>query len=114
MENLNILYVEDDSMIRMLTTKMLEKRVKKIISVEDGVEALKIFNDFTPDIVITDLEMPNMGGVELIEKIKEKDNNIKTIIISGDSDVDTSLADFLLTKPINKKILLEKLKEFAV
>lgn len=114
LKRLSILYAEDETTMRLLTDKILSKRVKKIVSVENGEEALNAFDKEHFDVVITDIGMPFLDGAELINKIKEKNSKVKTIILSGNTHDSESQADFYMAKPINKKSLLEKLEEFAL
>ncbi|MCV6608324.1 MAG: response regulator [Campylobacterales bacterium] len=114
LKELTILYAEDESTIRMLTDRMLSKRVKKIVSVENAEAALEAFDELNPDVLITDLEMGGIGGEELIEMVRGKNTGVKTIILSGSDEADHSgQADVFMVKPINKKRLFEVLESFA-
>ncbi len=113
MDRLTILYAEDEDTIRILTEKMLQKRVKKIVSAEDGKKALELFDSVNPDILMTDLEMPGMSGLQLIESVKEKNSNIITIVLSGDNELQSDFADYFIPKPVHKKDLLELLEKIS-
>lgn len=69
-QNLSILYVEDDKSIQNVMTQYLEKFFNSVVSASDGVEGLDAYKSAQFDIVITDLSMPNMGGLEMLQKIK--------------------------------------------
>lgn len=83
----------------------------------DGLEGLKLIKEVNPDIVITDIRMPSMDGLELIEKAKEFNNDLQFIIISGYRQFDYAkkaikfgVSDYLL-KPLNQNELTESLKK---
>lgn len=65
------LVVDDSMLIRHCVCRFLEERDFIVESATNGVEALEVLNNFVPDIIITDLSMPRMGGVELISRIRQ-------------------------------------------
>ncbi len=83
-----ILLVEDEELVRNMTRKMLETCGYTIIEARDGFEALKILDaeDCQPDLLMTDVVMPQMGGRELAEKINEKMPDMKILFTSGYTD----------------------------
>jgi PAS domain S-box-containing protein len=83
-----ILLVEDEELVRKMTRKMLETCGYTIIEARDGFEALKILDagDCQPDLLMTDVVMPQMGGRELAEKVNEKMPDIKILFTSGYTD----------------------------
>jgi len=80
-ENLTILYVEDDSSIRNVMNDYLNKFFKLVVTANDGIEGVKAYEKNSFDVIITDLTMPNMSGLEMIEKIK-KINEDQAILIT--------------------------------
>jgi len=87
-EDLNILYVEDSLTLRNLIHKKIEPLFKHIDTAKDGIEALALYEkkrDFY-DIVLTDLEMPNMNGQELTKAILDFNFLQKIIVISSIED----------------------------
>jgi len=88
LENLTILYVEDDEFTREEITEFLEFEVKKIISAENGQEGLEKFKQNKIDIVITDINMPIMNGLEMAKEIKKISPNTPIIVTSAYSDSD--------------------------
>ncbi len=78
-----ILVVEDDEMSLMICKKMLEILGYEVITARNGEEALKIYEEKNPHLVVADVVMPKMGGKELLSKIKEIDPEAKVILISG-------------------------------
>lgn len=67
------LVVDDSMLIRHSVCRFLEERGFIVESATNGVEALEVLNNFVPDIIITDLMMPKMGGAELVKRIRELD-----------------------------------------
>ena len=65
------LVVDDSMLIRHSICRFLEERSFIVESATNGVEALEVLNSFVPDIIITDLSMPRMGGAELVSRIRQ-------------------------------------------
>ena len=87
-EGLNVLYVEDDDTLREETVFLLEPYFKDIITASNGLNGLNIYNNKPFDIVITDINMPKMNGIEMIRKIKEINPEQKIIAISAHNESD--------------------------
>ena len=110
---MKILYVEDESQAREALTKYLNRRFGKIFTAEDGVEGLSVFQEQEPDLVIVDLYMPNMDGLEMIKRIKEISPNVYVIVTSAVDEVGAILngvnlgIDKYLLKPINPEELVK-------
>ncbi|MDH8678275.1 Na-translocating system protein MpsC family protein [Fusibacter bizertensis] len=113
--DLNVLYVEDEPILREEITRFLKRRVKTVTSVENGQEALAIFDVFKFDFVITDLMMPVLDGVEMAKKIREKNLDIPIVITTALSDVELMQStievgiDRYLLKPIDVETLNQML-----
>ena len=80
-QELSVLYVEDNESIKNVMTQYLEKFFFTVVSADDGVEGLDSYKSAQFDIVITDLSMPNMGGLEMLGHIK-KLNDSQAILIT--------------------------------
>ncbi|MDA1091160.1 MAG: response regulator [Proteobacteria bacterium] len=78
-----ILIIEDDQEIRELIQRLLERAGYDTIMAEDGVEGMEAFRSGSPDIVITDLLMPRMEGIETIKEIRTINATIKILAMSG-------------------------------
>jgi DNA-binding response OmpR family regulator len=114
--NLNLLYVEDEEFIRKNAVLFLEDEFQNIYEASNANEALKIYNEKKPDIIITDISMPKMSGLELCEEIRKKDNKTPIIITTAYSDtkyllkaVELNLVKYLI-KPIEEESLFEALQ----
>ena len=110
-----VLIVDDDEDIRMLIGSILKKHSINSIEAKSGAEALTIFKDRAPQIVISDIRMPDMDGFELLESIKLLGNNdFNFIFLSGfypniDSDKAKKVfkAASFLNKPFDEKELIK-------
>lgn len=76
-----IMIVDDEPAIREILTFTLSEY--QIVEACDGIEALKKIDLEKPDLIISDVRMPNMGGIELIKKIREKEIKIPFMFITG-------------------------------
>jgi len=86
--DLSLLYVEDDEDISESIISLLERRIAKVYSARDGLEGLKLFEQVHPDIIVTDIKMPEMDGLKMSQKIKEISPDTQIIIMSAFSDLD--------------------------
>jgi len=75
------LVVDDSMLIRHSVCRFLEERGFIVESATNGVEALEVLNNFVPDLIITDLSMPRMGGAELVSRVRQLDVFAETPII---------------------------------
>jgi CheY-like chemotaxis protein len=109
-EKKRILLVEDDDMLREITTLILRKCQFDVVEAINGFEALQLF-DNTIDLVLTDIIMPKMDGIELIQELQKKDPNLKCIAITGFSNITVPQDIEVLQKPIGGKKLVAILNE---
>lgn len=111
----NILLVEDDANSRKGLTQFLQGLDYDVITASNGNEAYDLFKKEKPDLVISDIRMPEMDGVTLLEKIKDEAPSAKVILLTAYGSVEDAVkamkkgAFYYLTKPVN----LEEL-EFLV
>ena len=111
-----ILLVDDEEGIRKVLGISLADSGYDVFTASSGEEALSIFRKERPPIVLTDIKMPGMDGVELLQKIKQESPDTEVIMISGHGDMDLAIgslqsdaADFV-TKPIKDEALEIALK----
>jgi CheY-like chemotaxis protein len=78
-----ILVIDDEEQLRDLLKQMLTRDGHKVMTAYDGVEGIRCFDTFHPDVVITDIIMPNKDGIEVITELLCRDSNIAIIAISG-------------------------------
>lgn len=88
MSQIKILLVDDHAVVRM-GFKMLieaEEDIKVIGEAESGEVAIKLFQELKPDIIVMDITMPGIGGLEAIDRIMAKDKNTKILVLSAHED----------------------------
>ncbi len=106
-----ILLVDDEAGIRRVLDIALSDMGYRVFTAENGVEALKIFKKERPLIVLTDIKMPEMDGIELLRRIKAVSPDTEVILITGHGDMDLAInsvkyeATDFVTKPINDEVL---------
>lgn len=119
MENIypyKILFVEDEQSIRENYVTYLKMFFSEVYEAEDGEKAYDIYKQKKPDIMIVDINIPKLSGLELLRKIRENDYNTKAIVLTAHTDKTflleaTSLKlTRYLVKPVSRKDLKEALK----
>jgi DNA-binding response OmpR family regulator len=111
-KKLKLLYAEDEQQTRKDHITYLNSKYDfTIYEANDGIEALSIYKNNMPDIVLTDITMPNMGGLELVKEIRKISHHTKIVILTAHSEhdklmqaLDLHVVNYLL-KPINRKKL---------
>lgn len=83
LSNKTILLAEDDVVSNDNLNYMLKKHFKKVHSCYSGDEAYEKYIKHKPDVIVTDIEMPNMNGLKLVEKIRQKDTEIPVVIMTS-------------------------------
>ncbi len=114
-KNFNLLYVDDDIESQKQLNSIFEILFKQVILAKDGVDGLEKFKKHNIDIIITDINMPIMNGLEMSKQIKEIASAIPIIVLSAFTEtryfincIDMNISDYLL-KPINMKQLKQSL-----
>jgi two-component system, NtrC family, nitrogen regulation response regulator NtrX len=87
----NILIIDDEKAIRKTLTEILAFEGHKIEEAADGEEGLKKFSEKNYDVVLCDIKMPKMDGIEFLEKAKQHNADIPIIMISGHGNIDTAV-----------------------
>lgn len=114
-KNLSILYAEDDNTLREITEKTLQLVVGKVYAVADGIEALIVYKSNPIDIVILDIHMGSISGIEVAKKIREYNDKVPIVIVSGSIETEDLLAACKLNlidyihKPIEFNALIKVL-----
>jgi len=106
-----ILLVDDEAGIRTVLGIALADSGYRVTAAENGEEALRLFRELKPPIVLTDIKMPEMDGIELLQHIKAESPDTEVIMFTGHGDMDLAIkslkydATDFVTKPINDEIL---------
>ena len=102
----NVWIIDDEESIRTICASALED-LFNVESFSSASEALLALNSSRPDLIITDIKMPGMSGLEFLEKVSEKFPDLPTIIITAHANIDNALSAYkggafeYLTKPFD-------------
>ncbi|RXJ95895.1 DNA-binding response regulator [Arcobacter sp. AHV-9/2010] len=119
MKNLKVLIVEDEIDLANLIKSSIKELFFKVVIAKDGLEAIKKFDSFKPDIIISDIMMPNLNGLEMSKKIKEQNSETPIVILSAHSHKEMLLEAINLgiskyfIKPFDIEEFIEYLKELS-
>jgi two-component sensor histidine kinase len=117
--NITVLFVDDNESIRRLYQRLLEKHVNHFYIAKNGHHGLELYQENKPDLVITDINMPVMDGLEMVREIKNIDPNAKIVVMSAYNVKENFIesinlgVDGYLMKPVEAKKLLSLIDEFA-
>ena len=116
---MRLLLAEDEKNLRDSFARVLLLYVDKVYTASDGEEALALYMQYHPDIVITDVKMPKLNGLDFIKQIRKDNHNIPIIVTSAYTDKDflldsikLSLVDYVV-KPIKEEDLTKLLENSA-
>ena len=107
-----VLVVDDDASIRVYLSALLKKHGFAVIVCESAEEALSYIREEPITVVLTDIKMPNVSGLELLHEIRQLNAEIPVILMTGNADLDLAIeavnkgALSFLTKPLNREYLL--------
>ncbi|MCV6607940.1 MAG: response regulator [Campylobacterales bacterium] len=107
-KNITVLIVEDEDTQRKILYFMLKKMVSEVYMASDGEEGLESFKKYKPVLVITDINMPKLSGLDMLRGIKQLDPNVATVVISGTENKEDLIeaidigANKFLSRPIKK------------
>ncbi len=119
LKNFTLLYVEDDLETKEGMFILLKKYLKEIYCANDGEEGLSLYKDKMPDIVLSDIAMPKMNGLELSEKIKEINPNQNIILLTAFNETNFLKQainigiDKYIVKPVKREYLFNTLESIA-
>lgn len=118
MAKASIMVVEDDQDIRELVSYNLGKEGYTVVSAESGEQALKLIESANPDLIVLDIMLPGMDGIEVLRSLKQGSRYAQIPVImatakSEDSDIITGLelgADDYIAKPFSPKVLIARIR----
>jgi len=115
---MKIMLVDDSRTIRNIQKNVLKQLgYEDIVDAEDGVVALKLFNESVPDLMLVDWNMPNMDGITLIKKIREVNKTIPMIMCTTEAEKSRVLeaikagVNNYIVKPFTAESLNEKISQ---
>ena len=112
-----ILIVEDDEVSRFYFKQILSRHYTKLFFAATGEQALKLYIDESPDIVLIDIGLPDINGLEIVKRIREKDQRVKIIAQTAYAMTDDKEKAFhagcndFITKPVEINLLLNKISK---
>ena len=116
-KNITILYVEDEEIIRENTARPLSYLCDKLIVAKDGQEGLALYKQHNPDIVVSDIKMPNMNGIDMTKAIKDINEDQHIIFTTAHSEnsffmeaIELQVDGYIL-KPIDYDLLENKINK---
>jgi len=119
LKQFSVMHVEDDTSVRESLMRFLKRRFETIYSAKDGAEGLETYMKHRPDIVITDIQMPVMDGVEMSRRIKEEHPEALIIVTTAfnekpyiDKTEEIGITEYL-KKPVVKDDLMNALRNCA-
>ena len=119
LSKLTLLYVEDDKELREQFMRILKSKFKDVYEASDGLQALELYAQHSPDMMLVDINLPKIDGLEVIERVRKSDKTTPIVILSAYSDqekllkaVTLGLSEYLI-KPVPHKKLLALLEHMA-
>jgi two-component system, chemotaxis family, chemotaxis protein CheY len=112
-----VLLVDDAAFMRMRCAKVLNKLGHSVVEAENGLQALDVFDREKPELVLLDITMPEMDGIEALKAIKQRQPNAKVAMVSamGQQDmvleaIKSGASDFVL-KPFDEDRLISAIEK---
>ena len=119
LKQVSILYVEDEESVRDGYKRALTRYCKELFVAKDGIEGLELYKEHSPDIVISDINMPKKNGIEMVREILNIDKEQAIVFTTAHTNSEYTLeaidmqVDGYLIKPVDKKKLKAKLENIA-
>ena len=111
-ETWKVLFIEDEEALRKIITITLRDAGYEVITAADGESGVSLCDKESPQIVITDIRLPGMDGIDVLKKIKERNSNREIIVVSGFGEMEHAIralqldASDFITKPMNDDALM--------
>jgi len=86
-----ILIVDDERLVRQSLEKEFARQGYSVLSADNGKEALSLVEEETPDLVLLDLKLPDMDGIEVLKHLRKRDQNLTVLIITAYGSIDTAI-----------------------
>ncbi len=116
LKNLKILYIDDEDSIRENAVEYLNFYCDNVYEADNGINGLETYEKFQPDIIISDIKMPKLNGIDMVKKIRQQDKKTKIILATAFLEtsylleaIELGLVKYLI-KPITANKLLPVIK----
>ena len=115
----HVVLVDDDAGLREITVLQLESAGLRVTACPGGAEGISALEDHLPDVLLTDLKMPGIGGMQVLAAARRLDPELPVIVLTAFGSVDTAVAAMqagahdYLTKPVARDALLMKVRRAA-
>ncbi len=116
-ETIKVLIVDDEEDFRVTLVNRLKKRKLEVLGAESGARALKMIEAMVFDVVVLDVKMPGLDGIETIREMKKKSPLTEVILLTGHASIESGIEgmalgafDYLI-KPVNIEQLVEKIHQ---
>ena len=112
----HVLVADDDPAARASLARLLQGKGFDVAVADGGESALALLQETTPDVLITDLHMPGLDGLQLLQRAREETPDLVVVLLTGMAHVDTAVramqlgAEHYLTKPFTKDELLSAIE----
>ena len=112
-----VLVVDDDPILRTHLKRLTSKFVSEVEVAADGAEGLARWHQWRPDVVVTDIFMPGMNGLEMSQAIKAEDPDAQIVVITADKESETLLhalsigVERYITKPVDMHLLIDAISK---
>jgi CheY-like chemotaxis protein len=103
-----ILVVDDDILVRRMVRRVLERVGHRVLEAGNGLDALDALESDWPDLVVTDIQMPRMNGLELLIEARKRHPGLRVIAMSGSSGREGRQGVLLLARDLGAARTLEK------
>lgn len=116
---ISVLIVDDEPLITDQLAQMLGRRVEKVIVATDGAKGFEYFQREPVDVIISDVDMPGMSGIELLRSVRALNEKLPFILSTGLKSLDILIdaieldVTAFLQKPLQKNLLIQKLETFS-
>lgn len=116
---IRVLVIDDEAGVRRIFTRLLSRAEMEVTEACDGLEALGILETQRFDVILSDITMPSLSGVALLEAVRKYDMTTQVIFATGNPSLETAMravelgAMRYLTKPIDHRVLVETVREAA-
>jgi DNA-binding NtrC family response regulator len=112
-----ILIIDDDEVLLSLLSMVLTEGGYNVLSTADGPQGLALYEKYRPAIVLLDLGLPSMSGIEVLREIRQIDDKARVIVVTGYGSVESAVmamrfgAVDYIQKPVEAEVLLTKVQE---